>query len=94
MPLIVILDLEMPGGMPGLEVLGRIRHDERTRLLPVVVLTSSRSEDDLVRSYELGANSYIQKPLDFESFLDAIKALGIYWILWNEDPQAGQRRRQ
>lgn len=86
MPAIVILDLKMPGGMPGLEVLRRIREDEGTRLLPVVVLTSSQADEDLVRSYEHGANAYIRKPVNFDSFVDAIKALGVFWILWNEAP--------
>jgi two-component system, response regulator len=85
-PMIVLLDLKMPGGMPGLEVLRRIRADERTKLLPVIVLTSSREEEDIVRSYELGANSYIRKPMDFDKFVQALKALGVYWVLWNEAP--------
>lgn len=86
MPAIVLLDLKMPGGMPGLEVLRLIREDERTELLPVVVLTSSQADEDLVRSYERGANAYIRKPVNFDRFVDAIKALGVFWILWNEAP--------
>lgn len=85
-PVIVLLDLRMPGSLPGLEVLRRIREDERTELLPVVVLTSSQEEEDLVRSYERGANAFIRKPVDFDRFVEAIKALGVFWILWNETP--------
>lgn len=89
-PVVVLLDLKLPGGMPGLEVLRSIRQDERTNLLPVIVLTHSREEEDLISSYECGANSYIRKPVDFDRFVDAVKALGSYWILWNEAPP--QRR--
>lgn len=85
-PVIVLLDLKMPGGMPGLEVLRRIREDDRMRLLPVIVLTSSREEEDIINSYKLGANSYVRKPMEFDKFVQAAKALGIYWVLWNEPP--------
>lgn len=88
MPVIVLLDLKMPGGIHGLEVLRRIRQDERTRLLPVIVLTSSREEEDVARSYERGANAYIRKPVDFDKSVEAIKALAVFWVLCNEPPPA------
>ncbi len=84
-PQIVLLDLKLPK-IDGLEVLRRLRADERTRLLPVVVLTSSREEQDLASSYSLGANSYIRKPVDFDQFLLAVQQLGLYWLLLNEPP--------
>jgi two-component system response regulator len=86
-PSVVLLDLKLPK-VDGLEVLRRLRADERTRLLPVVVLTSSREEQDLVASYRLGANSYVRKPVDFTRFLDAVRQLGLYWLLLNEIPPA------
>jgi two-component system, response regulator len=70
----------------GLEVLRRIRADERTRVLPVVVLTSSREDEDVIRSYDLGANAFVRKPVDFNQFADAAKALGLFWVLLNESP--------
>jgi two-component system response regulator len=85
MPVIVLLDLKLPK-VDGLEVLKRIRSDERTRLLPVVILTSSLEERDLVNGYLLGANSYVRKPVDFIQFNEAVKQLGLYWLLWNEPP--------
>ena len=85
MPQVVLLDLKMPR-MDGLEVLQRIRADERTKLLPVVVLTTSSEDKDRVESYKLGANSYIRKPVDFNQFLYAVQQLGLYWLVLNEGP--------
>lgn len=82
---LVLLDLKMPR-MDGLEALRRIRLDERTRRLPVVMMTSSAQESDLVASYDLGANSYIVKPVDFEQFTEAVRSLGLYWLLLNQPP--------
>lgn len=85
MPQIILLDLKLPK-IDGLEVLRRLRNDERTKLLPVVVLTSSREEQDLTESYSLGANSYIRKPVNFSQFTEAIRQLGLYWLVLNESP--------
>ena len=85
LPQVVLLDLKMPR-MDGLEVLQRVRSDERTRLLPVVVLTTSSEDKDRVESYKLGANSYIRKPVDFEQFVNAVQQLGLYWLVLNESP--------
>jgi CheY-like chemotaxis protein len=85
MPVVILLDLKLPK-MDGLEVLERIRNDERTKLLPVVILTSSKEQEDLIRSYTLGANSYVRKPVDFNQFVDAVQQLGLYWLVLNERP--------
>ena len=85
MPQVVLLDLNLPR-IGGLEVLRRMRADERTRLLAVVVLTSSKEEEDVVNSYSSGANSYVRKPVDFAQFTEAVKTLGLYWLLLHEPP--------
>ena len=84
-PKVVLLDLKLPK-VDGLEVLRRIKADPRTRTIPVVVLTSSREERDIVESYQLGVNSYIVKPVDFEQFTQAVRQLGLYWMLLNQSP--------
>lgn len=84
-PAVVLLDIKLPK-VNGLEVLERIRGDERTGLLPVVILTSSDEERDVVRSYELGVNSYVRKPVEFGAFSEAVKRLGLYWLLLNKPP--------
>ena len=90
-PAVVLLDLKLPK-VDGLEVLRRVRADERTRMQPVVILTSSKEEQDLVNGYRLGANSYIRKPVDFGQFMEAVRHLGLYWLVLNETPpsQRGQ----
>lgn len=85
LPHLILLDLKLPK-IDGLEVLKRIREDERTKLLPVVVLTTSSEQEDLLRSYTLGANSYIRKPVDFNQFFQAIQQVGVYWLVLNEAP--------
>jgi CheY-like chemotaxis protein len=88
-PSVVLLDLKLPK-LDGLEVLRRIRADDRTRLLPVVVLTSSKEDRDLVESYSRGANSYVRKPVDFQQFVEAVRQLGLYWLVLNESaPDVG-----
>ena len=89
LPAVVLLDLNLPK-VPGLDVLQEVRANPRTRHLPVVVLTSSKEDQDLLRSYSLGANSYVRKPVDFHEFMSAIQHLGLYWLLLNETiPESG-----
>jgi two-component system, response regulator len=85
LPVVVLLDIKLPK-LDGIEVLRMMRQDERTKLLPIVILTSSKEESDLLNGYRLGANSYVRKPVDFDQFNEAIKHLGLYWLLWNEAP--------
>lgn len=84
-PQVILLDLKLPK-VDGLEVLRRLRADERTQRLPVVILTSSNEEQDILRGYSLGANSYVRKPVDFDQFADAVRQLGLYWLVLNEVP--------
>lgn len=85
LPQVVLLDLKLPR-IDGLEVLRRVRADDRTRLLPIVILTSSKEERDLIEGYRLGCNSYVRKPVDFDEFIEAARQLGLYWLLMNEAP--------
>jgi len=87
MPQVVLLDLKLPK-LDGLEVLRRLRADDRTRLLPVVILTSSDEERDIASGYGLGANSYVRKPVDFAAFSNAVNRLGLYWLVLNQSPPA------
>jgi DNA-binding response OmpR family regulator len=91
-PAVMLLDLKLPK-LDGLEVLQRIRADEALRMIPVVVLTSSREERDMVASYRLGVNAYVVKPVDFHEFVNAVKELGIFWALVNEPPPGSVRRK-
>jgi CheY-like chemotaxis protein len=86
MPEVILLDLKMPR-MDGIETLKRIRTNEHTKFLPVVVLTSSGEEKDMIESYECGVNSYIRKPVDFSRFVDAVQQLSLYWVVLNQHPQ-------
>jgi two-component system response regulator len=88
-PKVILLDLKLPK-IDGLEVLKRIKGDPRTRMIPVVVLTSSKEQSDVVESYQLGVNSYIVKPVNFEQFAEAVSNLGLYWLLHNQPPKVGK----
>jgi two-component system response regulator len=92
LPEVVLLDLKLPK-IDGLEVLRRIRSEEKTKLLPVVILTSSDEEGDLLGGYEAGCNSYVCKPVDFQQFAEAVRQLGLYWLLLNEGPPGSGYRR-
>jgi len=91
-PQVVLLDLKLPK-VDGLEVLRQIRDDQRTQFLPVVILTSSKEESDLLRGYELRANSYIRKPVDFQSFVESVREIGMYWLVLNEPPPVPAKTR-
>lgn len=90
-PAVLLLDLKLPK-VDGLEVLKEIRSDERLKLIPVVVLTSSQEEKDMVRSYTLGVNAYVVKPVDFHEFINAVKELGVFWALINEPPPGSMKK--
>jgi CheY-like chemotaxis protein len=89
MPQVILLDLKLPK-VDGLEVLRRVRSHERTRLLPIVILTSSNEEQDRIAGYGLGANSYVRKPVDFAQFIEAVRQLGLYWLILNEPAPAAR----
>jgi two-component system, response regulator len=88
-PKVILLDLKLPK-VDGLEVLKRIKGDPRTKMIPVVMLTSSKEQSDVVESYQLGVNSYIVKPVNFEQFTDSVRNLGLYWLLHNQPPKVGE----
>jgi two-component system response regulator len=90
MPVVVLLDLKLPR-IDGLEVLKRIRENETSKLIPVVILTSSAEQQDVIKGYSLGANSYIRKPVEFDQFVEAMRYLGLYWLVWNEAPPVGNK---
>ena len=85
LPVVILLDLKLPK-IDGMEVLKRIRQDNRTKLIPVVILTSSSEPKDVVNGYSLGANGYVRKPVEFSQFVEAMRNLGLFWLLWNEPP--------
>jgi two-component system, response regulator len=91
LPTLTLLDLKLPK-IDGLEVLRRIRTDERTRLMPIVILTASKEQEDVIESYQLGANAYVRKPIDFSRFVEAVRTLGLFWLILNEPPRAQPRR--
>jgi DNA-binding response OmpR family regulator len=91
-PAVMLLDLKLPK-VNGLEVLQRIKADDRLKMIPVVVLTSSREEKDMIRSYELGVNAYVVKPVDFHEFVNAVKELGVFWAVVNEPPPGSIKKR-
>ncbi len=92
-PRVILLDLKLPK-IDGLEVLRRIKSDDRTKLIPVVVLTSSQEEQDIIDSYELGVNSYMVKPVDFDQFIRSVSELGFYWLVCNEPPRSRKNDRK
>jgi len=91
LPVVVLLDLKMPK-VDGLEVLRQMRHDPNIRHVPVVMVTSSREEQDLVRSYELGVNAYVVKPVDFQKFVESVRQIGVFWAIINEPPPGTMKR--